>query len=86
MPNAEEEAAWRAEFEAAGETEVRDRLYSNMYPGEKNSAAFRWLRQQAHARTLREQRAYRITWLTLFVAIAAVIVGIIGVAVTWLGH
>jgi hypothetical protein len=47
MPNAEEEAAWRAEFEAAGETEVRDRLYSNMYPGEKNSAAFRWLRQQA---------------------------------------
>ena len=44
MPN--EEEGWIAEFEAAGEDEVRIRLYrgSGMHPEAKFHTAVRWLR------------------------------------------
>lgn len=85
MPNAEEEAAWRAEFEAAGESEVRDVIYRGpgMYPDPKRLAALRWLREQARGRNLREKQTHRYAWWTLWAAIAAVVVGVVGVAVTW---
>jgi hypothetical protein len=52
---------WIAEFEAAGEDEVRIRLYrgSGMHPEAKFHAAVRWLREQARARKLREEQTRR---------------------------
>jgi hypothetical protein len=45
-----EEEGWIAEFEAAGEDEVRIRLYrgSGMHPEAKFHTAVRWLREQAN--------------------------------------
>ena len=86
MLNEEEE--WIAEFEAVGESELRDRLYrgSGIYPEAKYHAAVRWLREQPRARRLREEQLHRYVWWTLCAAILSVIVGVIGVAVTWFGH
>jgi hypothetical protein len=55
MPN--EEEGWIAEFEAAGEDEVRMRLYrgSGMHPEAKFHAAVRWLREQARVQTPRRR-------------------------------
>ena len=46
MPNAEEEARWRAEFEKDGERLVHDTIYHGFdcYPEPKRQFAFRWLR------------------------------------------
>jgi hypothetical protein len=81
MPN--EEEGWIAEFEAAGESELRDRLYrgSGMHPEAKYHLAVRWLREQARARRLREEQMYRDVRRTLWAAVAAVLVGIVGIAV-----
>jgi hypothetical protein len=81
-----EEEAWIAEFEAAGE--VRIRLYrgSSMHPEAKFHAAVRWLRDQARARKHREEEIRRYVWWTLCAAVLSVIVGIIGLAVAWFGR
>jgi hypothetical protein len=85
MPTAEEEAMWRAEFEAAGESETRDRIYrgAGIYPDPKRQAALDWLRERARERSLRETQTHRYAWWTLWAAIVAVVVGLVGVAVTW---
>ena len=90
MPTAEEEAKWRAEFEAAGETEIRDRL-KLMQHEPKRQFAFRWLRGETKVDERREAQMHWYARWTFWAAIAAVlvgiigvIVGIIGVAVTWL--
>jgi hypothetical protein len=81
MSDPAEEAKWRAEFDQAGETEVRDGFgLINHEP--KRQFAFRWLREQDRARTIREQQTYTYVRWTLWAAVAAVIVGIIGVVVT----
>jgi hypothetical protein len=86
MPSAEEEAKWRAEFEAAGETEIRDGL-KLMQHEPKRQFAFRWLREEARERKHREEQTHRYVRWTFWAAVAAVLVGIIGVAVTWwFGH
>ncbi|MFZ2138337.1 MAG: hypothetical protein WAV78_15645 [Xanthobacteraceae bacterium] len=92
MPTAEEEAKWRAEFEAAGETEIRDGLKLIQHEP-KRQFAFRWLREQATARKRRETQLHWYARWTFWAAVAAVlvgiigvIVGIIGVAVTWFWH
>ena len=79
MPN--EEEGWIAEFEAAGEDEVRIRLYrgSGMHPEAKFHTAVRWLREQARARKLREEEIRRYVWWTLCTAVLSVIVGVVGV-------
>jgi hypothetical protein len=74
MPTAEEEAAWRAEFEAEGETAIRDA--KNLFQEPKRQFAFLWLREQTAARKLRDERTYRYVRWTFVAAIAAVIVGI----------
>jgi hypothetical protein len=86
MPNEEED--WIAEFEAVGESELRDRLYrgSSLHPEAKFHTAVRWLREQARARRLREEQLHRHVWWTLCAAVLSVIVGVIGVAVTWFGR
>jgi hypothetical protein len=79
MLNEEEE--WIAEFEAVGESELRDRLYrgSGIHPEAKFHTAVRWLREQARARRLREEQLHRYVWWTLCAAVLSVIVGVIGV-------
>jgi hypothetical protein len=52
----------------------------------KRQFAFRWLREQERTRRIREEQTYRYVQWTLLAAVAAVIVGIIGVAVTLFGH
>jgi len=86
MLNEEEE--WIAEFEAVGESELRDRLYrgSGIHPEAKFHTAVRWLREQARARRLREEQLHRYVWWTLCAAVLSVIVVVIGVAVTWFGR
>ena len=86
MPN--EEEGWIAEFEAAGEDEVRMRLYrgSGMHPEAKFHTAVRWLREQARARKLREEEIRRHVWWTLCAAVVSVIVGVVVLAVTWFGR
>jgi hypothetical protein len=83
-----EEEGWIAEFEAAGEDEVRMRLYrgSGMHPEAKFHAAVRWLREQARARKHREEEIRRYVWWTLCAAVLSVIVGLVGLMVTWFGH
>jgi hypothetical protein len=86
MPNEEED--WIAEFEAVGESELRDRPYrgSGLHPEAKFHTAVRWLREQARARRLQEGQLHRHVWWTLCAAVLSVIVGVIGVAVTWFGR
>jgi hypothetical protein len=84
MATPEEEAKWRAEFEAAGETEIRDGLKLIQHEP-KRQLAFRWLREEDLARRLREKETHRYVQWTFWAAVAAVIVGIVGVAVTWFG-
>ena len=78
-----EEEGWIAEFEAAGEDEIRIRLYrgSGMHPEAKFHTAVRWL-----ARKLREEEICRYVWWTLCAAVLSVIVGVVGVMVTWFGR
>jgi hypothetical protein len=80
----EEEAQWRAEFETDGEAALRDAFnYRNVpFPELKRRFAFRWLREQEQARQRRERELHRDVRRTLWAAVAAVLVGIIGVAVT----
>jgi uncharacterized membrane protein HdeD (DUF308 family) len=57
-----------------------------MHPEAKFHAAVRWLREQARARTLREEESRRYLWWTLCAAVLSVIVGIIGLALPWFGR
>jgi hypothetical protein len=85
MSDTEDEAKWRAEFDQAGETEIRDGLkLINHEP--KRQFAFRWLREQSKARQLREEEMHWYAQRTFWAAIAAVVVGVIGVLVTLLAH
>ena len=84
MSTAEEEATWRAEFEERGEEEIRAGLHLIQHEP-KRQFAFRWLRGKAKERKLREEQTYRYVQWTFWAALAAVFVGIIGVAVTFFG-
>jgi len=81
MAEPEVEAAWRAEFKRIGETQVRDALNS-ITDEKKRQAAFRWLGDEAEARRLREEQTHHYVRWTFFAAVAAVIVGLIGVGLT----
>jgi hypothetical protein len=79
----QEEAEWRAEFERSGEEQVRWSLHSGLFPEPKRQFAFRWLGDEALARRVREQKTYQYVRWTFLAAVAAVIVGLIGIAVTY---
>jgi hypothetical protein len=63
-----EEEGWIAEFEAAGEDEVRMRLYrgSGMHPEAKFHAAVHWLREQARARANFAKKTFAATFGGLY--------------------
>ena len=86
MAEPEVEAAWRAEFKRIGESQIRDALNSDdaFVDESKRQAAFRWLGDEAEARRLREEQTHHYVRWTFFAAVAAVIVGLIGVGLTLL--
>jgi hypothetical protein len=74
-PDTDEEAIWRAEFDEAGEIEVRDNLSLDNYEP-RRQFAFRWLREQVKANRRREQQMHRYVRLTFWAAVGAVVLGI----------
>jgi hypothetical protein len=84
MSDTEDEAKWRAEFEFAGETQLRDGMArgATPFPEPKQQCAFRWLGEQEKAKAVRERQLYRYAQWTFWAAVGAVFVGIIGVLVT----
>jgi hypothetical protein len=86
MPESGQEAEWRAEFERDGELLVYDNYKQGaIYNNEaKRQAALRWLSEVSRDRRTRERLTLKVAWWTLFAALAAVGVAIIGIAVTLL--
>jgi hypothetical protein len=82
VANPRDEAEWRAEFERYGEDQTREALSLGQFPETKRQLAFRWLGDQAIARRVREEQTYKYARWTFFVAVAAVVVGIVGIVVT----
>jgi hypothetical protein len=81
-----DEVQWRDEFAKTGATQVRENLSNpaiyNSVP--KRNFALQWLRDKECASELREQETYRYVRRTFWAAIAAVLVGIIGIVATLL--
>jgi hypothetical protein len=82
----DDEARWREEFEAAGEVEVQRKVNSQYFrkTPEKGSFAQRWLDEKATARLSREIGLFSYAKRTYWAALVAVLVGILGIVVTWL--
>jgi hypothetical protein len=81
MTDADQEAKWRAELEKAGNDAVRREHMT--FPEPKRQLAFRWLREKEKAREARDEAAQWYLKWTFRAAVAAVVVGIIGVVVTY---
>ena len=86
MAAPEVESARGVEFKRIGEKQIRDALNSGIGIADepKKQAAFRWLGDEAEEGRLREEKTHHYVRWTFFAAIAAVIVGLIGVGSTLL--
>ena len=82
MAEPEVEAAWRAEFERSGVTQIRDALGGGGLADEKSQAAFRWLGDEAQARRLQQEQTHHYIKWTLLIAIAVVIAGLIALGLS----
>jgi hypothetical protein len=78
MATPNQEAEWRAEFEKLGELLVYD-SFREVYNDEaKRQAALRWLSEQARSRGKREARTLQVVYWTFLVAVAGVLMGLVG--------
>ena len=86
MAEPEVEAAWRAELNRIGEAQHGDALKSGSDVTDelKGQAAFRWSGDEPEAQRLREEQTHHYGRWAIFAAVAAVIVGLIGVGLTFL--
>ena len=86
---------YRARFEGIGLDEIRRELWANsneyLHGEEQRSQASEWvaeqeaeLKNEIKSCRVREDQTYRYVQWTFFAALAAVVVGIIGVVVTLL--
>ena len=82
MAEPEVEAAWRAEFERSGVTQIRDTLGGGGLADETSQAAFRWLGDEAEARRLQQEQTHHYIKWTLLIAIAVVIAGLIALGLS----
>ena len=84
MAEPEVEAAWRAEFERSGATQLRDALNSSdgFIDELKRQAAFRWLGDEAEAQRLQQEQTHHYVRWTFLVAVAAVIAGLIALGLS----
>jgi len=78
MAEPEVEAAWGAEFKRIHATEA---FHSG---SDDPKVAFRWSGDEAEARRLQEERTHHYVRWTFFGAVAVVIVGLIGVGLSFL--
>jgi hypothetical protein len=87
MQDTENEAKWRAEFEKYGERAVHDTLYHGpgVFDEPKRLFTIRWLGEQEKDRNDQDRKTRCYVRWTFWAALAAVAVGVIGVAVTWWG-
>ena len=83
MAEPEVEAAWRAEFERSGVTQIRDAGAGGL-ADEKSQAAFRWLGDEAEARRLQQEQTYHYIKWTFLIAVAVVIAGLIALGLSLL--
>jgi hypothetical protein len=84
MADTEQEAQWRTEFAKVGLDAVHREF--SIFPEPKRQFAFRWLREKERAREAREEASHWYSKWTFVAAVAAVIVGVVGVVVTWYWH
>ena len=77
MAEPEVEAVWRAEFTRIHDTEA----FQN--GSDDPNAAFRWSGDEAEARRLQEERAHHCLRWTFVGAFAVMIVGVIGVGLSF---
>jgi hypothetical protein len=77
MAEPEVEAAWRAEFKRIHDTEA----FHNA--SDDPEAAFRWSGDEAEARRLQEEHAHHYLRWTFVGAFAVMIVGVIGVSLSF---
>ena len=82
MAEPEVEAAWRAEFERSGVTQIRDAFGGGGLADEKSQAAFRWLGDEAEARRLQQEQTHHYIKWTLLIAVAVVIAGLIALGLS----
>jgi hypothetical protein len=81
MAEPEVEAAWRAEYERIHATEAFDS--DNVFQGDPK-AALRWSGDQVEAQRLQEERSHHYVRWTWLGAVAVLIVGLIGVGLSFL--
>ena len=84
MAEPEVEAAWRAEFERSGVTQIHDALSGGGFTDEKRQAAFRWLGDEAEAQRLQQQQTYHYIRWTFLIAVAVVIAVLIALGLSLL--
>ena len=85
MAEPEVEAAWRAEFERSGATQLRDANTGGGVTNElKAQAAFRWLGDASEAQRLQQEQTHHYVRWTFLVAVAAVIAGLIALGLSLL--
>ena len=83
MAEPEVEAAWRAEFERAGEG-CDYLLNGSLTDDTTEETTFRWLGDESEVQRLREEREHHyLRWIVLAL-IAAVVVGLITIGLTFL--
>ena len=81
MAEPEVEAAWRAEFRRIHETEG---IHSGDLFPDGRKVAFRWSGDEIEARRLQEEHAHHYLRWTFVGASAAMVVGVIGVGLSFL--
>ena len=81
MAEPEVEAAWRAEFRRINETEG---FHSGDLFPDGRKVAFRWSGDEIEARRLQEEHAHHYFRWTFVGASAAMVVGVIGVGLSFL--
>jgi hypothetical protein len=86
MAEPEAEAAVRAELNRIAETQHGDTLKSGSDVTDelKGQATFRWLGDDSEAQRLREEQTHHYVQWAFLVALSVVIVGLIGVGLTFL--
>jgi hypothetical protein len=85
MPDTEQEARWRKEFDEILGYDVVRREH-RLYEEPRRQLAFRWLLQKEKEREARDQAMHWYSKWTFVAAVAAVIVGVIGILLTLYWH
>ena len=73
---------WNAEFEKLGVDQVTELVRNGIIPESKRQAGFRWLGAQALKERARDNKTFEYVQHTYYAAVAAVVVGVIGIVIT----